>query len=83
MRIAISIEHKGSAIIQPKYLMRSDETITPTLPKVSANMCKKTPENKVYTKRFKQALVKNYKKVTFICQSNFLESSGLIMATII
>lgn len=40
---AINIEHIGSAIIQPNKCIKTADTITPTDPKVSANICKKTP----------------------------------------
>lgn len=43
MRMAINIEHTGSAIIQPNWCINADEIITPTLPNVSASMCKNTP----------------------------------------
>lgn len=39
----MNIEHTGSAIIQLKYLISNDEMITPTLPNVSAMMCRNTP----------------------------------------
>ena len=41
----ISIEHTGSAIIQPYICIRPDDIITPILPNVSANMCRNTPVN--------------------------------------
>ena len=40
----MNMEHTGSAIIQPNWWIKADEIITPTLPNVSASMCKKTPE---------------------------------------
>jgi len=43
IKIAINIEHRGSAIIQPNWWMRMLEMITPTLPRVSARMCRNTP----------------------------------------
>ena len=39
------MEQMGSAIIQPYHSISADEMITPTLPSVSAKMCKKTPGN--------------------------------------
>lgn len=46
MSIAINIEQSGSAIIHPNIWIKPDDIMTPTLPRVSAKMCKKTPENK-------------------------------------
>ncbi len=43
MRAAINMEQMGSAIIQPKDWIRREEMITPTLPRVSAKMCRKIP----------------------------------------
>lgn len=42
--VAINNEQIGSATFQPKFCMSKDEMITPTLPRVSANTCRKTPE---------------------------------------
>lgn len=39
----MNIEQIGSAIIQPNKCIKTAETITPTEPKVSAKMCRKTP----------------------------------------
>lgn len=44
MRTAINMEHIGSAIIHPNMWIKPEDIITPTLPRVSAKMCKKTPE---------------------------------------
>ncbi len=38
MRMAMNMEQMGSAIIQPKAHMRTADTMTPTLPSVSARM---------------------------------------------
>lgn len=43
MRMAISMEQIGSAIIRSYFCISSAEMITPTLPKVSAMMCSSTP----------------------------------------
>lgn len=43
MRTAMNMEHTGSAIIQPKAWMSMEEMMTPTLPRVSARMCRKMP----------------------------------------
>ena len=40
IRMAIIIEQIGSAIIQPKYCINNADIITPTLPNVSAKMCR-------------------------------------------
>ncbi len=45
MSSAIIIEQIGSAMCQSKNLIKRLEIITPTLPSVSAKMCKKTPWN--------------------------------------
>lgn len=45
MRKAMIIEQMGSAMFQPKNRMSNDEMMTPTLPSVSARMCKNTPSN--------------------------------------
>ncbi len=39
----MNMEQMGSAIIQPKDWMRREEMITPTLPRVSAKMCRNIP----------------------------------------
>jgi len=36
-------EQMASAIYHSKYMMRMEEVMTPTLPRRSARMCKKTP----------------------------------------
>ena len=41
--MAINIEQIGSAIYQLYCCIKNDEMMTPTLPKVSATTCKKTP----------------------------------------
>lgn len=43
MSVAMKSEQMGSAINQPNWRMRMVEMITPTLPKVSARTCRKTP----------------------------------------
>ena len=43
MRTAMIIEQMGSAMCQSKRRMSRADMITPTLPKVSAKMCKNTP----------------------------------------
>jgi hypothetical protein len=43
IRIAMNIEQIGSAIIQPKRCIRTADMITPTEPKVSARIWRKTP----------------------------------------
>jgi len=45
MRTAMNIEQIGSAIIHPNMWIRADDMITPTLPSVSAKMCRNTPAN--------------------------------------
>lgn len=47
IRVAISIEQIGSAMYQPKFSISNEDTITPTLPIVSAKTWRKTPENKI------------------------------------
>ena len=42
---AIKIEQIGSAIYQLYCWIKSDDTMTPTLPSVSATTCKNTPVN--------------------------------------
>ena len=44
MSIAMKREQIGSAISQPKYWTNSEEMMTPTLPKVSANTWRNTPK---------------------------------------
>ena len=39
----MNMEQTGSASIQPKFWMRREEMMTPTLPRVSARMCRKIP----------------------------------------
>lgn len=46
MRMAMNIEQRGSTIIQPNKCIKTADTMTPTLPKVSANICKNTPAGK-------------------------------------
>ena len=43
MSTAMKMEQTGSAIIHPNICMRMADTITPTLPRVSARMCRNTP----------------------------------------
>lgn len=43
IRVAINMEQIGSAIIHPNWFMRTADIITPTLPRVSASMWRKTP----------------------------------------
>lgn len=43
MRMAMNMEQIGSAIIQPNICISTAEMMTPTLPSVSARMCRKTP----------------------------------------
>ena len=43
MRIAINMEHIGSTMYQLKLWTRREETMTPTLPIVSARMWRNTP----------------------------------------
>ena len=43
---AMNTEHIGSAMRSPNWSMRSDDTITPTLPRVSAKTWRKTPTEK-------------------------------------
>lgn len=43
MRMAISMEQMGSAIIKSYFCISRAETITPILPRVSAMMCRRTP----------------------------------------
>ena len=43
MSTAMKMEQTGSAIIQPNICMRMADTMTPTLPRVSARMCRNTP----------------------------------------
>ena len=38
------MEQTGSATIQPYMCINPDDIITPMLPKVSANICRNTPE---------------------------------------
>lgn len=45
MRKAIIIEQMGSAMFQPKKRISREEIMTPTLPSVSAKICRKTPSN--------------------------------------
>ena len=39
----MKMEQRGSAIIQPYMCISPDDIITPTLPNVSANICRNTP----------------------------------------
>ena len=43
INIDMNNEQIGSAISQPNCCISNDETITPTLPIVSAKMCRNTP----------------------------------------
>ena len=43
IKTAINNEHTGSAMNKPNCSMSTDDTMTPTLPKVSATTCRKTP----------------------------------------
>ena len=43
IKTAMIMEQIGSAMCQSKRRMSKAEMITPTLPSVSANMCKNTP----------------------------------------
>ena len=43
MSTAMKMEQTGSAIIHPNICMRMADTMTPTLPRVSARMCRNTP----------------------------------------
>lgn len=43
MSVAMNREQMGSAINQPNCRMSTVEMMTPTLPSVSANTCRKTP----------------------------------------
>lgn len=43
IRVAMKSEQMGSAMFHPKFSINSEETMTPTLPIVSANTCRKTP----------------------------------------
>lgn len=54
------MEQIGSAIIQPNWFIRMAEIITPTLPKVSARMWRKTPE--IQIRKLFQNLTKINKK---------------------
>lgn len=51
MRMAINMEHTGSAIIQPKACIKPEEMMTPTLPRVSARMCRNTPVSSNHIKK--------------------------------
>ena len=44
MRIAMNTEHIGSAMRRPKCSTNIEDIITPTLPRVSANMWRYTPD---------------------------------------
>lgn len=46
INVAIKREQRGSAISHPNCWINIVDTITPTLPRVSANTCRNTPENK-------------------------------------
>lgn len=46
IRMAMNIEQIGSAIIHPNACIRHAETMTPTLPRVSAKICRNTPYKK-------------------------------------
>lgn len=41
--VAMNREQMGSAMFQPKFSIRSDDIMTPTLPRVSARTCRNTP----------------------------------------
>lgn len=41
--VAMNREQMGSAMFQPKFSIRTDDIMTPTLPRVSARTCKNTP----------------------------------------
>ena len=43
MRTAMKTEQMGSTTCQPNVSTRSEEMITPTLPRVSARTCRNTP----------------------------------------
>ena len=43
IRIPMKSEQIGSAICQPNICIKNDDTITPTLPSVSARICRNTP----------------------------------------
>ena len=45
IRVPINSEQMGSAMNQPNCSIKTDDTITPTLPMASAKTCKNTPEN--------------------------------------
>lgn len=45
MRMARMREHKGSATSHPYHSINMEEMMTATLPRVSAKMCRNTPEN--------------------------------------
>ena len=42
IRMAMKMEQIGSAMNHPKRCISTADTITPTLPRVSARMCRKT-----------------------------------------
>lgn len=41
--VAMNREQMGSAMFQPKFSIRSEDIMTPTLPRVSAKTCRNTP----------------------------------------
>lgn len=41
--VAMNREQMGSAMFQPKFSIRTDDIMTPTLPRVSARTCRNTP----------------------------------------
>ena len=45
MRKAMKMEQIGSDIFQPNVSINKVDTMTPTLPNVSASTCKNTPES--------------------------------------
>ena len=48
--VAINREQIGSAMFHPKFSIRTVDMITPTLPRVSANICRNTPVKDKHTK---------------------------------
>ena len=68
---AINMEQIGSAIIQPYMWIKADEMITPTLPNVSANICRNTPGNRKLT-----GYSRSLRKRTIILQIEIIAKQG-------
>lgn len=61
---AMKSEQIGSAIFQPKFSIKSDDTITPQLPNVSANTWRNTPTGNRMNDAYKRVL--KFKLIYFL-----------------